>query len=330
MSAVLYVILAGVLVFAAASLFKCCYQVQEKQNIIIERFGKFSKVLKPGINMVVPWIDVPRSFTHRYFTTDNRGRVDINEKINKIRVSTQNEVLDFPKQPVISRDNAKVSLDAVLQFRITDPRKMLYTTQNLPHMLSRILMAQIRNVAGMMDVDQIIEDQASLTEITGSINNIATQWGVEVDSVKIQRVEAGELAEVLAKKKKADLRNKEIVINAKAQKQTQVIQAEGQRDSMVREAEGRAQQMLSRARGQAQATLNQANAEARSVIEIARALAKYGEDPAAYLLAMKYTDALKAIISSENTTIEYMPSKSTFLQISSKLGLNTVYPPSSR
>ena len=84
--------------------------------------------------------------------------------------------------------------------------------------------------------------------------------------------------------------------------------------------------VLSTARGQAQATLNKAHAEARSVKEIARALAKYGEDPAAYLLAMKYTDALKNIISCGNTTVEYMPSKSTFLQISSKLGLNTVYP----
>ena len=123
---------------------------------------------------------------------------------------------------------------------------MIYTTQNLPHMISRILMAQIRNVAGMMDVDQIIEDQAALAEITGTINNIAMQWGVEVDSVKIQRVDAGGLSEVLARKKKADLKNKEVVINAKAQKQTSVIESEGQRDRMIREAEGRAQQMLSR------------------------------------------------------------------------------------
>ena len=78
----------------------------------------------------------------------------------------------------------------------------------------------------------------------------------------------------------------------------------------------------------AQATLNKADAEARSVKEIARALKNYGEDPAAYLLAMKYTDALKAIIASPDTRVEYMPSQSAFLQIGSNLGLNTIYPPS--
>jgi regulator of protease activity HflC (stomatin/prohibitin superfamily) len=123
---------------------------------------------------------------------------------------------------------------------------MIYSCTNLPNVLSKLLQAQIRNVAGSLDIDQIIEESASLNILTGLMDNEASRWGVKIVFVKIQKVEAEELADVLAKKKNADLQNKEVIITAKAKKQTQVIESEGIRDSMIKKAEGEALEMMSR------------------------------------------------------------------------------------
>ena len=235
--------------------------------------------------------------------------------------------MDFPKQDVISRDNARVTLDAVINYKVTKPEVMIYGVQNLPYMLSKLLQAQIRNVAGTLDVDSIVDDTTALTGIQYSLNQIAMRWGVTVEKVGIQHVEARQLKDVLAKRKQAELQNKEIIIQAKTTKQKTVVLAEGERDKIVTEARGALQQVVSRARGDAQAIINKAGAEAKSVKEIARAVVSSGENPTEYLLAVKYIDALQAVLKkSRNTTISMLPKKGAFLFTSQALGMNTILP----
>ena len=158
-------------------------------------------------------------------------------------------------RPVITRDNAKIYIDAVeiknikiilqiLHYRITNVKQMVYSVTNLPNILSKLLQAQLRDVAGSLDVDRIIEDAAILDRVAGELDVIAQNWGVKIEMVKIQKVQADELEEVLAQKKNADFKNKEIVITAKANKQTVVIKAEGERDQKIREAEGESQRIV--------------------------------------------------------------------------------------
>ena len=128
---------------------------------------------------------------------------------------------------------------------------MVYTVNNLPNVLSRLLQARLRDVAGSLDVDRIIEDTAILDRVAGELDIIACNWGVKIEMVKIQKVSAHELEEVLAQKKNADFKNKEVVISAKSDKQTCIINAEGERDRKIREAEGEAQRLVTAARGQA-------------------------------------------------------------------------------
>lgn len=317
---------AGVItaIVACTKCFKC---VQEKEVIIIERCGKYKTTLVPGIHCIVPFCDAPRTYTHRFFMTRQNGSVELVNRANQEKVSTQNEVLDFPAQTVITRDNACVSLDAILQYRVTNPMKMMYTTTNLPLVLSKILQAAMRNVAGMLDVDQIIEDTAALDRVSGQIDAVAARWGVRVEMVKVQRVEAGPLKAVLEKKKNADLTNKEMIIQAKAKKQTTVIESEGHRDRMIREAEGNAAQTISVARGQAQAIINDATAEAANIKEIAASVKAFGENPTQYLLAVKYIDALKQICQMKKTEIRFMPSQLAYVQTVQQLGVNTIMPP---
>ena len=125
---------------------------------------------------------------------------------------------------------------------------MAYSVTNLPNVLSKLLQAQLRDVAGSLDVDRIIEDAAILDRVAGELDVVARNWGVKIEMVKIQKVQADELEEVLAQKKNADFKNKEIVITAKANKQTRIINAEGQRDQKIREAEGESQRIIASGR----------------------------------------------------------------------------------
>lgn len=125
---------------------------------------------------------------------------------------------------------------------------MAYSVTNLPNVLSKLLQAQLRDVAGSLDVDRIIEDTSILDRVSGELDVIARNWGVKVDLVKIQRVQADTLEKVLSQKKNADFHNKEVVISAKANKQTSIITAEGQRDQKIREAEGEAQRIVASGR----------------------------------------------------------------------------------
>ena len=135
-----------------------------------------------------------------------------------------------------------------------------------------------------------------------------------------------ELQQALAKRKTAELNNKEVIIMAKTTKQTTVVHAEGKRDEMIRIAEGSAQQTVSSARGEAQAIINRANAEARSVMEIARAVAKFGENPTSYLLAVKYIDVFGQLLKYKKTKEEFLPSDAAFLLTTKDMGLNTIMP----
>lgn len=300
--------------------------VKEKEVMVVERFGRFKETLPPGFHMIVPFVDRPRTHSDRYYVSNAYGQENLVEQTNQRVISTQNEVLDFPKQKVITRDNASISLDAVLQYSITSPKTQIYTVQNLPHLLSRLLQAQIRNVAGALDVDQIIEDTAQMDRVSGLMDAAAIQYGVKISMVKIQRVDAGGLSQVLAQKKQADLSNKEIIIKAKAQKQTTIITSEGNRDRLIKETEGAAQQTLSRARGQAQAILNTADAEARSIKEIAKAVTRSGEDPLRYLIALKYIDTLQRISAMPKTRVQLLPTETAFLQTVQNIGFNSVTP----
>jgi regulator of protease activity HflC (stomatin/prohibitin superfamily) len=300
--------------------------IKEREVMIIERLGAFSKVLTAGVHYVVPFVDRSKKYYERYYLTEPTGTTRLVSKYGLTRISTQSEVIDFPKQNVITRDNASVFLDAVLSYRIINPKQMIYKCQNLPLILSKLLQAQLRNVSGGLDIDQIIEESAALNVLTSLMDQEASRWGIKIEFVKISQISVPGLEDVLAKKKNADLQNQEIIITAKAKKQKQVIESEGQRDSMIKTVEGQAQERISQARGYAQAILNKANAEARSIKEIARALLKDGKDPTKYLLATKYMESIEKIMNNQNTEVQYLPKETSFLQTVQGFGFNTVIP----
>eukprot|EP00294_Goniomonas_avonlea_P016177 CAMPEP_0114543242 /NCGR_PEP_ID=MMETSP0114-20121206/2253_1 /TAXON_ID=31324 /ORGANISM="Goniomonas sp, Strain m" /LENGTH=332 /DNA_ID=CAMNT_0001727571 /DNA_START=15 /DNA_END=1013 /DNA_ORIENTATION=+ len=316
------IILVGLAIFLLVRGVKI---VKEREAMVIERFGNFRTVLTAGVHFIIPLVDAPKPYSYRFWAGTDTGGIKKEEGNNLERINTMDCVIDFPKQNVITRDNASIYLDAVLSFKVVNPKGFIYSCTNLQNILSKLLQAQLRNVAGGLDVDQLVEDASAVNVLTGLMDAEASRWGVKIKFVKVQKIETPGLEEVLAKKKRADLQNKEVVIAAKAHKQTMVIDSEGKRDSMIKETEGEAQEMLSRAEGQAQAIINTATAEARSVKEIARAIAKYGDNPAKYMLALKYIEALKRIAAEKGTSVEYLPQRSANVLTAKTLGYNSIF-----
>jgi len=305
------------------------YTVREKEVIIIERLGAFNRILTAGIHWVWPCIERPKSYSVRYTVVKNAGtyseRVETVEH-ESYRISVQNEVLDFPKQSVITRDNARVDLDAVLSYQLVSgmsARTMVYSVANLPYVIGQLLKAQLRNVAATLDVDQIIEDSAAMDVLTQLLNEFTMRWGVHINFVKIQRVEpASDLAAVLAKKKNADLTNKNVIINAQSAKQTALLGAEGERDGMIKTAEGEAQKKIAKAQGEAAAKLNAATAEAEALRKVVPVIQASGGDPISYFLNQKYLAALSSGLAGAN--VEMVPEKVAHLRVAKELGLNAI------
>ncbi|KAF2076812.1 hypothetical protein CYY_001889 [Polysphondylium violaceum] len=306
--------------------------IKEREVMIIERLGSYHTTLHAGVHTIIPFIDRPKKFYYSYYVDSPiTGGKELKEKLNQTRISTQNEVIDLPKQRIITRDNATLFLDAVLSYKIVNPKQMIYACTNLPNILSKLLQAQLRNITATLEIDQIIEEAASLNVLTGAMASEAIKWGVEIVFVKVQKVEANELAQVLSVKKTSDLKNKEVIITAKAHKQTKVIESEGKRDSMIKKAEGEAQEIISRARGAGQAKINIANAEVRSIKELARAvkLESQNIDAAKYLLTMKYISALKHLFNLPNSKVNLLNEDTANIQTLNLFGINSTVLPSS-
>jgi len=318
---ILYFVLGAILLWIVVNIINSIKTVKEREAIVIEQLGKYSRTLSPGLAFIVPFFEKPRTYQHRFLVTENgRERLKLEDSE---RISLQNEVVDFPRQEVISRDNAIIHLDVVMNYAITNPVKKIYSVTNLPHMLSKLLQAQIRNVAGTMEVDRLIEGDTQIDEVVGQMSQITASWGVVINFIKVQRIDMCNLKRVLESKKKEELSNRKVVNDAKGKKQTMIIEAEGNRDSMIKEAEGRAQQIISQARGRGQALVNKAQAQKKEIQEVGRALSRVGEDAAKYLLALKYLETLTAVAKLPGTRIEFLPKETAFVQTARAIGMNT-------
>lgn len=300
-----------------------------QEEVIVERCGKFSRLEHAGCHCLMPFFDRPKMYHHEFYKLTTSGSL-VRETRNSYRVSMQTEVIDTPKLMVITRDNAQAYLDCILNYRVSVSRTMMYSTQNVPNMMSKLMQAQVRNVAGQLDVDQLIESNAAsraASRVTTEMLAIAKRWGIHVDFVKFQNVEVGELKDALAQAKNASLGNNALFLKARANRQTAIINAEGQHLKMVREAEGTAAQRVAGARGTARAMVNDARGEAETARVVGTVVSGRGENVTKYLLAMKYIDVLRAIASSPQTSIHFLPRETSLLQTMATLGLNTIAPP---
>jgi regulator of protease activity HflC (stomatin/prohibitin superfamily) len=217
-------------------------------------------------------------------------------------------VLNFPSQPVITKDNVTIDIDAVIYYRVADPQKATYSVQNLPYALETLTRTTLRNIVGEMELDATLGSRDVINKrMREVIEEASIGWGVDVTRVELQAIEPPrDIQQSMELQMRAERERRAAVTNAEAGKRAAILEAEGVRESQVRRAEGEKDAAILRAHGLAEARLAMAQAEAEAIQKIAGALPE--GQAAMYLLGMKYLEALPTLAQGKNSTI-FLPAE---------------------
>ncbi|HEX6630092.1 MAG TPA: paraslipin, partial [Gemmatimonadaceae bacterium] len=163
--------------------------VGQAEVMVIERLGRFHRLARSGLNILIPFIERPKSIDVRYFEADPSGVKKITAG-STTRIDLREQVLNFPSQPVITKDNVTIDIDAVLYYRIADPQKATYAIQNLPYALETLTRTTLRNIVGEMELDQTLGSRDTINRrMREVIEEASIGWGVDVTRVELQSIE---------------------------------------------------------------------------------------------------------------------------------------------
>jgi regulator of protease activity HflC (stomatin/prohibitin superfamily) len=301
---IVFAIIAAFAVLVAAKSFKI---VGQAEVMVVERLGRFHRVARSGLNILVPFIESPRTIDVRFFEADVSGVKRITSG-HTSRIDLREQVLNFPSQPVITKDNVTIDIDAVIYYRVADPQKATYSVQNLPYALETLTKTTLRNIVGEMELDATLGSRDVINKrMREVIEEASIGWGVDVTRVELQAIEPPrDIQQSMELQMRAERERRAAVTNAEAGKRAAILEAEGVRESQVRRAEGEKDAAILRADGLATARLAMATAEAEAIQKIASALPE--GQAAMYLLGMKYLEALPTLAQGKGTTI-FLPAE---------------------
>ena len=299
----LLVIALGVLLVATSSI----KIVGQAEVMVVERFGRFNRIARSGLNLLIPFVERPRSIDVRFFEADVSGVKRITAG-STARIDLREQVLNFPSQPVITKDNVTIDIDAVLYYRIADPQKATYAIQNLPFALETLTRTTLRNIVGDIELDQTLASRDMINKrMREVIEEASIGWGVDVTRVELQAIEPPrDIQQSMELQMRAERERRAAVTNAEASKRAAILEAEGVRESQVQRAEGERGAAVLRAKGLAEARLAMAEAESEAIKRITAALPE--GQAAMYLLGLKYLEALPLITQGKGTTI-FLPAE---------------------
>lgn len=294
---------------ALVGLTKALKIVGQAEVLVVERLGRFHRVARSGLNVLIPFVERPRSIDVRYAESDVGGIKRIAARTTT-RIDLREQVLNFPSQPVITKDNVTIDIDAVLYYRIAEPQKATYAVQNLPYALETLTRTTLRNIVGEMELDQTLASRDQInTRMREVIEEAAVSWGVDVTRVELQSIEPPrDIQQAMELQMRAERERRAAVTNAEAGKRAAILESEGLKESQVRKAEGEKDASVLRAQGLAEARLAMAEAEAESIRLIAAALPD--GQAAMYLLGLKYLEALPKLADGKGTTI-FLPTEAS-------------------
>jgi regulator of protease activity HflC (stomatin/prohibitin superfamily) len=286
--------------------------VQQSDTMVVERLGKYSRTLGAGINIIWPIIDKPREIMWRYIRESTDGRNYI-LKAATTRIDLRESVYDFPKQNVITKDNVVTEINAILYFQITDPVRAIYEISNLPDAIEKLTQTTLRNVIGDMSLDDTLTSRDTINGKLRAVLDEAThKWGVKVNRVELQDINPPhDIRDAMEKQMRAERDKRAKILEAEGQKQSQILESEGMRLAAINRAEGEKQSQILRAEGEAQAKIRTAEGEAEAIQKITQAVVSTKGDPINYLVAIRYIDTLKDMVSGKDNKVIYLPYEAT-------------------
>lgn len=278
--------------------------VSQSETMIVERFGRYDRTLPAGINIILPIVESTKETMTRgaYGTFKMSPRIDLRE-----------QVFDFDKQSVITKDNVMTEINALIYFQIVDPIKSVYEIKNLPMAIEKLTQTTLRNVVGELELDETLTSRDTINSKLRSVLDDATnKWGVKVNRVELQDITPPDsIRFAMEKQMQAERDRRAEILKAEGEKQSAILQSEGEKSAEINAAEAERQAKILRAQGEAEAQVMQAEAEAKALKLIAEAVATNGGDPATYLLAVKYIEGLKEMTSGQNNKTVYLPYEAT-------------------
>ena len=298
-------------VFAIIFVIKGVIIVKQAEVVIVERLGKFDRVLESGFNFIIPIIETSRGILWKATqkTLDGKSYSFVRE-IN--RIDLRETVYDFPRQNVITKDNVSISINALLYFQIVDPKSATYEIQNLPDAIEKLTQTTLRNLVGQIDLDETLVSRDKINQELRTILDEATnKWGVKISRVELQDIiPPVDIQTAMEKQMKAERDRRAAILEAEGLKKSAILKAEGEKESAINIAEGQKQAAILRAEGVAQARIVEADGEQQAIQKIIKALEDKGQ-PDKYLIAMKYLETLRTMTNGENNKIIYMPYEAT-------------------
>lgn len=277
----LVILVAGVIV-----LFKTVRMVPQGFQWTVERFGRYTHTLSPGLHFLIPVV------------------YGVGRKVNMME-----QVLDVPSQDVITKDNAVVRVDGVVFFQVLDAAKAAYEVSNLEIATIALVQTNIRTVIGSMDLDESLSQRETINaQLLSVVDHATNPWGIKVTRIEIRDIQPPrDLIDSMARQMKAEREKRAQILEAEGSRQSEILRAEGEKQAAVLEAEGRKEAAFR----DAEARERLAEAEARATAMVSKAIAEGDVQAINYFVAQKYVEAFKELATAPNQKFVLMPMESS-------------------